>query len=31
METPVENYSDDLYPILHFTGTNLQEPGCHVI
>ena len=30
MKTPVEHYLDDLCPVLHFTGTNLQEPGSHV-
>ena len=31
MKTPVEHYLDDLFPVLHFTATNFQEPGYHVI
>ena len=31
MKTSMEHYLDDLCPVLHFTGTNLQEPGCRVI
>ena len=27
----MEHYLDDLCPVLHFTATNFQEPGCHVI
>ena len=31
MKTPMEHYLDDLCPVLHFTATNFQEPGYHVI
>ena len=31
MKTPMEHYLDDLCAVLHFTRTNLQEPGCRVI
>ena len=31
MKMPIEHYLDDLCPVLHFTATNFQEPGYHVI
>ena len=31
MKTPMEHYLADLCPVLHFTATNFQEQGCHVI
>ena len=31
MKTPMEHYLGDSCPVLHFTATNFQEPGCHVI
>ena len=31
MKRPREHYLDDLRPVLHFTATNYQEPGRHVI
>ena len=31
MKTPMEHCLDDLCTVLHFTATNFQEPGYHVI
>ena len=31
MKTLMEHYLDYLCPVLHFSATNFQEPGCHVI
>ena len=31
MKTPMEHYLNDLCSVLHFTATNFQEPGYHVI